>query len=165
MPALRSAVSMSGASCSPCFIGRSALSSATTSSPSCRATQTYGVAVSKASSTGRGYCVAGPPPSLGRDHLVLLGERLERQHRQGGVDGREPRQLGAGVPGAQVVDRGGGLELDRTGDHGPEHRDELDAPLVAELDGADPDELDLAGLGAGLLAELPDGGLPWRLAL
>ena len=42
---------MSGASCSPCFIGRSETSSRTTSSPSCSATVTSGVAVSKASST------------------------------------------------------------------------------------------------------------------
>ncbi len=42
---------MSGASCSACFIGRSARSSTTTSAPSWSATVTSGVAVSKASST------------------------------------------------------------------------------------------------------------------
>jgi hypothetical protein len=56
-PASRSTRSISGASCSPCFIRCSERASATTDSPSCRATVTYGVAVSKASSTSRSSLV------------------------------------------------------------------------------------------------------------
>ena len=68
---------MSGASCSPCFIGRSERSSTTTSSPSCSATVTSGVAVSKASS------ISQAPPGNGRARQCVVSATVVVEQVEG----------------------------------------------------------------------------------
>ena len=80
---------ISGASCSPCCIGRSESARRTTSSPSWRATVTSGVAVSKASSIRArtaGRAVGGEP--------AVVTEQVEGERRR---DGLPDRGVGLGV--------------------------------------------------------------------